>query len=55
MKKMSDYEEDIIRQRHGRDARPILIEDKSIEGLIRANLRPWSMGKLLHAYKFLLP
>lgn len=34
---MEELEEAIIRECYGKYATPILIEDKSIEGLIRAN------------------
>jgi hypothetical protein len=49
-KKMSDYKSDIIKKKYGRNASPLLIADKSPEGLIKANCKPkeWS---LLQAFK----
>jgi hypothetical protein len=38
-KTFTDYEEEIIKKAYGRKAKPTLIADKSIEGLIRANMR----------------
>jgi hypothetical protein len=37
MNKMKDQEQKIIDKQYGRDAKPILIADKSIAGLIAGN------------------
>ena len=38
MKTLTKLEEAIAKRQYGRDAKPTLIADKSIEGLIRANM-----------------
>jgi hypothetical protein len=43
-KKLSYFEEKIIAKKYGAKAKPALFEDKSIEGLIKANCTPKETG-----------
>ncbi len=51
---MQDLEQQIIDQQYGAQATPILIEDKSIEGLIRANCKKKERSKLF-TFRLLIP
>ncbi len=49
---MSQIEHAIVTQQYGAQAKPILIEDKSIEGLIRANC-PKKERSSMFAYRII--
>ena len=51
---LSEDEERIVKKGYGRNAKPILFEDKSPEGLIKANCTPKETGWKVFAKSILV-